>query len=741
MMGAAKVCHDSHRSPERLMPRTLLLPLALALLGAGAPVHAAPVCPTPEIIDLGPIDESGRIEVSANRADVSATGDSEFSGGVVLQRGAQRLETDQANWDRAGGRVTALHGARYLQPGFEVQADTLEFRPVEGTVTLTGNRYRLPAQPASGGAERIDASDTGRIDMAGVTYTTCPGDDPDWLLRIGRLRLNIDGEVGEAEQVTLRFFGTPVFYWPYLSFPLSDRRKSGFLVPEFSQSTRSGFEFALPYYFNLAPNYDYVATPTFLSRRGLQLGNEFRYLTPQSIGVVGLDYLYRDSLLPGNDARTWAKVSHVTRFDNGWRFTADLEDVSDTDYFQDLGRSPQVTSRTHLERRLQADYAGDIWRVTARLQNFRTLDLGIPEDERPYARLPQVIAAGLWRSGPLGLDWRLRSEAAAFTRDVGPEGGRAVFEPGISMPLEAPGFFLTPSASLRMVQYQLTDQRPGADSSPGYAAPILSVDSGLLFDRAFSGGRFVQTLEPRALYAFVPSRDQDDLPLFDTGRPDFNYVQLFRVNRYLGPDRLGDTNQLSVGVTSRLLETASGREFLTMALGKAWYFKDPEVTLPGERPELAESSPIVLELGLGLFNNWNADIGYQWDNSAGETRLAQYRIQYQPAPNRVVNFSYRYRPELLEDVAVSFGWPLAQRWSAVSAWEYSLRDEKTVDALVGIQYESCCWAVRLAATEQVSRRDGSTDTALRLQMEFKGLGGSSARARFEGAILGYSAYE
>ncbi len=723
------------------MPRFLALSFALMMLSTGAIAREFAVCPAPEEIDFGPIDDSGRIEVSAREADIAAEGDSEFSGGVVVQRGAQRLETESATWDRDEGRVTALHGARYLQPGFSVEADVLEFRPAEGAAILTGTRYRLPAQPASGGAERIEASDSGRITMDGVTYTTCPGDDPDWLLKIDRLKLDIDREVGEARQVTLRLFDTPLIYWPYLSFPLSDRRKSGFLVPKFGQSTRSGFEFALPYYWNLAPNQDYLVTPTFLSSRGLQLKNEYRYLTTRSVGDLGLDYLPRDDTQPANDARAWMNLTHLTRFDSGWRLAAQLEDVSDTDYFLDLGNSPQVTSRTHIERLLQADYAGEVWRITGRMQNFRTLDLGIPEDERPYARLPQVIASAQLPDGLLGLDWRLRTEAGSFTRDVGPEGVRAVLEPGVSLPLEAPGFFLTPSASVRVVQYQLSTPLPDQERAPGYAAPIISIDSGLLFERELSGGRFVQTLEPRALYAYIPFRDQAALPLFDSARPDFNYVQLFRANRYVGVDRLGDTNQLSFGLTSRLLETASGREFLTASLGKAWYFEDPEVMLPGESPNITASSPIVLELGLGLFNNWNADLIYQWDNNTEQTRLAQYRVQYQPAANKVVNLSYRYRPELLEDVAFSFGWPLARRWSIVSALQYSLRDNTTVDQLVGLQYETCCWALRFSASEQVSGRDGSTDTALRLQVEFKGLGGAGARERFESDILGYSVYD
>ncbi|MGD9387426.1 MAG: LPS-assembly protein LptD [Gammaproteobacteria bacterium] len=720
------------------MPR--LLALMIASLAA-VPLWAAPVCPVPEPMDLEPPDESGPIEVSADRADVTADGDSVFSGGVVLRRGNQRLETEGATWDRDAGRIVAIEGARYAQPGIEIESDRLEYLPAEGTALLSGNRYRLPAQPASGGAETIRARDNGRVRMEEVTYTTCPDEEPDWLLRIDTMRLDTRDEVGEATGVKLRFFDTPIVYLPYLTFPLSDRRKSGFLTPEFGQSSRSGLEIRAPYYFNLAPDYDYLLTPVLMTDRGLKLENEFRYLTPESSSKVQLHYLHRDSGTKLYDSRSWFNLSHLTRLENGWRFTAQVEDVSDTDYFQDLGESPQTTSRTHVQRLLQADYAGQTWRMTVRAQNFRILDLEIPEEERPYARLPQAVAEGIWLDGPLGLDWRMLTEAASFVREVGPEGARAVLEPEVSLPLEAPGFFLRPSARMRMVQYLLTAPSPGQDDTLGYAAPILSVDSGLRFERPARSGRVTQTLEPRLLYAYIPYRDQDALPLFDSGRPDFNYVQLFRPNRYLGADRLGDTNQLSFGITTRLLESASGREFLTAAIGKAWYFEDPRVTLPDESLETAGSSPIVLELGLRLFNYWNADVGYQWDNVTDSTQLAQFRLQYQPASNRVVNLAYRYRPGLLEDLAFSMGWPLSQRWSFVTALEYSLRDSTTVDSVLGVQYESCCWAMRFSASEQISRRDGSKDTTIRLQLELKGLGGQSARRRYESDILGYSAFE
>jgi LPS-assembly protein len=232
----------------------------------------------------------------------------------------------------------------------------------------------------------------------------------------------------------------PLIYWPYLSFPLSDRRKSGFLVPEFGQSTRSGFEFSAPYYVNLAPNYDYLVTPTLLSKRGLDLANEFRYLTERSRGDIALNHLYRDSELPDNDSRTWFQPQqHVTRLDNGWRLTADLEDVSDTDYFQDLGRSPQVTSRTHVERLLQADYTGTIWRMTARVQNFRTLDLA---SRRTSALMPACRRS--WPAACGGRPTRPGLAAAyrgrGVQRDVGAEAAGACWNRASACRSRPPGF-------------------------------------------------------------------------------------------------------------------------------------------------------------------------------------------------------------------------------------------------------------------------------------------------------------
>ncbi len=723
------------------MARLPLFTLLLFLAGPAWPEEEA--CPGRESLPGFSIPASADIEVTADTAEVSQDGESVFRGNVRVERGPQVLETEGARYDPATGKVTVDAGVRFFQPGFEVEADTLEYEAATGQARLSGGRFAVPQTGARGSAEQIQTRSRGRLDLDEVTYTTCPGDDPDWLLEIDELRMDPEDSVGEAEDVKLNFFGVPVIYWPYLSFPLSDQRKSGFLVPEFGRSQRSGLEISTPYYFNLAPNYDYLLTPVYLHKRGLQLKNELRYLTDVNRGSVDLEYLASDDARAGNHQRSYFNLQHLSRFESGVRLVAGIEEVSDTDYFQDLGAGVTSTSRTYLERNLLAEYTGPYWRILARAQNFRTLDLSIPEEQRPYARLPQVGATGFWRDGFLGADWQLQTEATVFSRDVGNEGLRLLLSPGVSYPLEGPGYFVIPSASMRYVEYHLSELESGEQAARNLAAPVLSIDSGLIFERPVREGEFIQTLEPRLLYAYIPFRQQDDLPLFDTGRPDFNYVQLFRANRFLGADRIGDTNQVSLGLTSRLLDSASGREFLTASIGKAWYLEPQEVFLPDEPVINQDSSPIVMELGMGLFRNWNADMGFQWDNDDQDTRLAQFRVQYQPARNRVANLSYRYRPGLLEDLGVSVGWPISSRWSFAGNLEYSLRDKATVNRLIGFQYESCCFAVRVGTSEHVSRRDGTTDTSYWLQLEFKGLAGvgSSARGRFESDILGYNVYE
>lgn len=716
--------------------------LALLMLSHIPAVSAEPEdCPQPVVESLSEESENGKLSVTADRAEVTREGVSVFTGSVELAQGAQRIEANRVNYDPETSTVTIEGEASYSEPRMRVNARDLTYDIETQEAQFRDGEFVLPGRPAQGSADRIRVRSDGKVKLDDISYTTCMDDDPDWEFSARKMDLDTRESQGNARGVKLDFLGVPIAYLPYISFPLDDRRKSGLLFPEFRNSDSSGTEVRVPFYWNIAPNYDATITPRVMSKRGVQWMTEFRYLRPASDGQLEVEYLHGDNEDGGN--RRLTSWKHDGRFRENWRVSTDISEVSDKQYFEDLGTSASATSQTHLLRNVELEYLADNWQMMLRGRNYQTIDDDIAPDDKPYERLPQLLFNGSLPAGigALRFDWT--SEVVNFRRDTGVEGLRASVEPALRLPIEGPGYFLVPRVAWRGAQYKLDNTDPDEDDSPSFDAPILSLDTGLLFERSSGDGRFVQTVEPRLLYAYIPDRNQDDIPVFDTGLPDFNSVQLFRPNRFVGGDRLGDTEQVSVGVTTRFLRENTGREFLTATLGQIFYLTDRDIALPGDSADSDNESDMVLELGLDIFKNWNADLGYQWDVGDSNTSLAEVRLQYRPASNKVANLSYRYRPDILEQAEVSLGWPLTRRWSFVGQLEYSLREDASIERLVGLQYESCCWAARLASQRNISNRDGSRDTAVLFQVEFKGLAGvgSGARERFESDILGYSVYE
>ncbi|MGB5211366.1 MAG: LPS-assembly protein LptD [Gammaproteobacteria bacterium] len=721
-----------------------LAPAAIALLMLSQPTSAwaePDSCLQPVSLPDSAESETDKLSVTADRAEVTRDGVSVFTGSVELSQGPNRIEANRLNYDPRSSIVSIEGEARYDDPRMQVEARDLSYNTETEEAKFRDGDFVLPERPARGSADEIRIKADGRVKLEDVVYTTCMDEDPDWEFSAEKLELDTEASRGTARGVKLDFLGVPIAYLPYISFPLNKDRKSGLLFPEFRNSDSSGTEVRIPYYWNIAPNYDATITPRIMSKRGVQWMSEFRYLRPTGTGQLDVEYLYDDNETDSN--RRLTHWQHVGRYREGWRFSTDITEVSDDAYFEDLGTSASATSQTHLLRNAEIEYLAENWQVVLRGRNYQTIDQEITPDQKPYERLPQLLFNGSVGTGLGGVRFDWASELVNFSRDSGVEGIRASVEPALRLPIEGPGYFMVPRISWRGTQYKLDSTAPGQDDNPSFDAPILSLDGGLLFERTAGDGRYLQTIEPRVLYAYIPDRNQDDIPVFDTGLPDFNTVQLFRPNRFVGGDRLGDTDQISVGITSRLLRENTGREFLTATLGQVFYLSNRRVELPGQPVNYNNESNMVLELGLDIFKNWNADLGYQWDVGDNSTQLAEVRLQYRPAENKVANISYRYRPDILEQAEVSLGWPLSRNWSAVGQLEYSLREDASIERLVGLQYESCCWAARLASQRNISNRDGSRDTSVLFQIEFKGLAGvgSGARERFESDILGYSVYE
>jgi LPS-assembly protein len=723
---------------------TVLCAILAALSGAARadecnPAAAAngknPAAPT---TDLKAANDQ-QIVVESDAAQVSRVGDAALEGRVVLRQGGRELTADHVEYQKSSGDF-AVHGnVDYRDGTVHVHGVAGNYDPAKGA-NFGAAAFELPARPARGVADKILVKSNAHTELEHVQFTTCPLGNNDWLLNASRIDLDTAGHSGTGHDVRLDFKGVPILYTPYISFPLGNERKSGFLFPGAGHSTRSGFELSVPYYFNLAPNYDLTETPKLLSDRGVLLGTELRYLSEKQRGQLNVDYLPNDQITSSD--RSYVEWQHVANYTQGWRAEVDVANASDSGYFEDFAVGPEGTSVTYLERRMALSYFDRTWRLLAELQNFQTIDQSIADTDRPYARVPRVVARGSWPAGWLGLDYSIDGEVVNFLRDQGVRGVRLDIEPQIRLPITRPGMFVIPAFAWRYTRYALDHLDPGAPADPTRNAPTASIDAGLIFERSSgSRGQRIQTIEPRVLYVYVPFRDQTALPVFDTALPDLNLIELFRTNRYVGADRLSDANQVSVGVTSRLVEAATGKQFLSATFGQTYYLQTPRVTLPGEIAPSGSTSDLIAQLALTAYKDWNINFGYQWNPHSPHTDKNEVAVQYRPAADSVVNLGYRFRRDNLEQSDVSAIWPVGHGWHLFGRFVYSLRDASSTERLGGFEYSSCCWKVRLLARDYVSSRTGSRDRSIGLELELNGLSsvGTSAGTFLERSIRGYSA--
>jgi len=708
---------------------------SLAVPGAGEALFPEPAAASGD-------NGTGPIDVLAGKLELELDGAAVFDDRLVLRQGARLLGADSGRFDQATGELAAEGNVEYRDPATWVRGDAARYNGTTGQFSMEGAEYDLFSVPARGTADRIQVDEARLLTLTDVTYTTCAAGKEDWLLHAGSLELDRDTGTGTARHARLEFKGVPILYSPYLTYPIDNRRKSGLLLPDVGNSSQRGIEFELPYYFNLAPNYDATLTPHYMSRRGLQAQGEFRYLKGGTSGRFYGEFLPGDDIT-GEDRGlvTWFNQSRLSA---GWRATIDATDVSDTSYFEDLYTGLTSTSQTHLRRRVDFEYADDAWFGLLRLEDYETLDEAIVPEDEPYRRLPQLAINAAWPNAPLGLELGFDSEFTYFDRSTGVTGLRSHLLPEASLPLALGPVVVEPYAAFDYTTYDLGDVAPGSDTSPGRSVPIYSLDMRTLLERVWGdGGKWLQTIEPRVQYVHVPFEDQADLPVFDTIEPDFNMVQLFRRNRYVGLDRLGDTDQLNLGITTRLIRSGDGSQFLSATIGETQYFSSREVVLPGELPQDDGPSDYIAELGLNVNDRWNVDLGYQWDSDEHETQLAEARVLYRADEFRVLNLSYRFRRDSIEEIDLAGAWPLGNRWSIVGRYDYSIQDQEPLDRFLGLEYSTCCWGVRVVARRNLTSREGESDSSVTLQLLLKGFGssGSPAERLLDRGILGYDRFD
>ena len=710
---------------------------AVFCLLAAVAVRAADVCPAPAKHKRSapamiiPSDDH-RIRIESDGASLDANGLAVLTGHVQLHQDQRTIAADRVTYDEKTGKVTVAGSVDFEDPHLGIKSTAGAYDALGGAFFDQAD-FRIFERNGRGFAKEMSVTPEGIVHLDKVRYTSCPVGNEDWMIQAHNIKLDTDAEQGIAHGVVMRFKDVPVFYTPYLAFPLGDDRQSGLLFPSFGHSGKNGYQIDVPYYFNIAPNYDATLTPGYLSKRGIQFGGEFRFLTEGSHGQLEENFLPNDAIQ--NSDRYFVHFTDITNIAPGLRFDTDISGVSDSNYFSDFAVGADQTSVTFLERRAEFLYYDDNWRIRAQGQNFQTIDTAIQAGDRPYSRVPRVEAYGLF---PLlgGLEFAVSSEATNFIREVGPTGVRADVSPELRWDLRAPGYFFEPIAGYHFTQYDLQNAASGAPSTPTRSLPYASVDTGLVFQRdAGAQGQRILTLEPRLMYTYIPYRNQDELPLFDTGLPDFNMVELFRMNRYVGDDRIGDANQIAYGLTSRLFNESTGAQYLSATLGEIRYFTLPRVllpnqitqtlpgqtlpTLPGQTQiilpgqnlptlpgqtlstapqEVAQAfhaSDIVGEVSLSAYKNWSVNLDYQWNPYTSQTDKSEILVQYHPDQNKVINVGYRFQQDILKQYDVSFAWPIASRWNTVGRYVYSIQDHEVIEQLAGFEYKSCCWRIQV----------------------------------------------
>ncbi|PJK11204.1 LPS-assembly protein LptD [Lysobacteraceae bacterium NML120232] len=681
-------------------------------------------------------------------------------GNVALRRGDQFLGTDELVFDSEKGTYTAEGNVRFQSGGLRILAERASGDQNADTHHIEDLKYQLTERRGHGGAERIEiAGENGTLYKA--SYTTCPPSSQQWQLVSGQIDVDSEEGFATARHATMRVGKVPVLYVPWIKFPIDDRRRTGLLFPSISNSNRNGFDLRQPIYFNLAPNYDLTVSPRWMSKRGASISSEFRYLNPSGAGNVRLMWMPDDKL-----RERWRGALEVSAFQNltrNWRFGAGIAMISDARYLEDFNSTSLGIAHYHVHSEIGLYGRSRFWNAGITADRYQLADYTLTKRSLPYERLPRA-----WFSWDQPLNDWLRVgadvEAVRFSHQswrqldadyqpygpthAVPAGSRLDFKPWVSLPFSGASWFVEPRLAWRYTHYRLDQDLAKylnanhPDTSPSRSLPIFSVDAGLYFDREFrsKNQNWLQTLEPRLYYLRVPYRDHSMLPVFDSRHMTFSWGQLFRDNRYTGPDRQSDANQLTTAITTRILRESDGLERFNASLGQIRYFDDVRVGGQNGKPAIvAGRSAWVADANWAPSDRWMIGASYQWDPNYRRKDLMAVRGRYLFKDDGIVNLSYRYRRDVLEQGDFSFVYPINPAWSLVGRYYYSIKEKKALETIAGVQWDSCCVAMRLVGRQYIRNREGELNNGIMLEIEFKGLSsaGQDAKGVLRRGILGY----
>jgi LPS-assembly protein len=698
-----------------------------AVLAADAGDSGALSCPDPAI---GPVlppapDRSGApVVMYARSLDASKTRTAIAEGNVELYRADQYLATEKILYDPVSEVVTIPGKVRYLDQQVWINGEDASYDFLQESGRFERIDYGLTGSSANGHADHAELTGGHTSLLYGLDYTTCPDDRPDWLLSASRLELRHDEGMGVARNAKLMFKGVPILYTPYFTFPIDDRRKSGFLYPSLSNTNDNGVEIGIPWYWNIAPQQDATIEPRYFTDRGFMLSGEYRFLTRHSSGTLDFDYMPDDR--DTDESRYHYRLEAGAWPRNRWRTGLLLERVGDDRYFQDFGSSLHQTSLQFLYSSATVSGVGRYWNVEMLADKFQVIDESVQPENEPYRRLPRVA---FWLDrpfGPRGLALALQSEVVYFDRDVGVNGARFDLLPSLYWQRYVSWGFITPSLGYRFTSYDLDRQEAPGDDAPSRGTSIVSLDSGLFFDRRNADGS-TQTLEPRLFYLYVPFEEQDDLPRFDTAAYTFGFSQLFNTNRFSGADRQGDANQLSLAVSTRNYDSSSGDVQWSLNLGQIVFLEPLEVTLEETPEQMEDLSPFIAEFNWHPFARIGAHTGLQWDWEQDRLDVGSLGVTYASKQGRRASFDYRFRRDRVDQFDLRVLLPVSEAWRVLTRVNYSFEENDLLEFQAGFEYESCCWALRTVLRRYLKNRDGDFRDGIYLELSLKGLASLGTR--------------
>ena len=738
-------------------------------------------------------------DIHADHIDWSVKGTSTLKGNVRITQPGKQLNADQINLyrDKQTGkvnRIDLLSNVRVFEPGTLLAAKHATVYPATKKIHFSNAAYRMKLSEGKktfltqevvnpeaekqeihiyglnfwGTAKTIDQTKPDYYVLKNATYTTCSPTCHTWDSHSTTITLDKKGNEGKAWNSVLYWEGVPVFYLPYYTFPLKNERKTGFLWPSYGTSSQSGFTFTLPFYWNIAPNYDALLRAHYFSERGIMGDAKARYLTNTSNGFLEGSFLPHDrkfaefkkdapgkyssqpdglnNLKSDSDNRYGVHWYNQSTFNPDLKSEVDYSDVSDDYYTQDFGNNYINSSNNQLLQKGDVSYQTNYWNFYGLLQGYQTLHpVNELQVQNQYERLPELQANAFYPDIWHGFDVFMDNDIVNFYQAKTPDdstipviGERLSVRPGIDYPITRSYGYFIPRAQLQMTRYQLRQIGSLRENNPGIAIPIFDVRAGLTFDRQYTlfHHQYLQTLEPNFYYLYVPYRNQNDLPIFDTNVQQFSYSTLYLDNRFGGIDRMGDANQVTYGVTSRFIDEQTGSQLGSASVGEIFYLRNRDVQLCSlsdptntactqSLPSIDKNrfSPIAGQATYNIFQDWSLSGGIAWDPETKLLDNGSATIGYKEDPNHIVNFNYSYTRSIdntggvdtdpLKQVGVSSYWQVKRHWDLIGAWDYDWSQEvsnKKVQGhgtayMGGVGYESCCWAVRAVALRVFNRID------------------------------------